>query len=143
MNMAGIPTGLMRMDTSDDGYADDDFFEIHTAMDPFQELLKNYTFALRYTGRRWYGQMEAAGMTSEMIVEEEYHGKWSIVFEAMPSFHSDKNHCSTSFIFLSTAFWNRAFSGVSLYFSVVPSLRVLVQCLDLLSLLFPLSVGWS
>jgi len=63
-------------------FTDDDFFEIHTQYDEFNELLQNYTFVLKYTGRRWYGQIYPE-RSSKGFDEEEYH-----------------------------AFWNRAFSGV-------------------------------
>lgn len=83
--MSGIPTGLMKMgEQTDDYYADDDFFEIHTQYDEFNELLQNYTFVLKYTGRRWYGQIYPE-RSSKSFDEEEYH-----------------------------AFWNRAFSGVGI-----------------------------
>ena len=76
-SMSGIPYGLMRMANINDGaFADDDFFEIHQAYPAFQKLLKNYTFTLRYTGRRWYGQMEPPGISSKSFAEEEYHGEY-------------------------------------------------------------------
>ena len=39
-----------------DFFSDDDFFEVNNKTDDFQELMKNYTFVLRFTGRRWYGK---------------------------------------------------------------------------------------
>ena len=57
-------------------HTDDDFFEIHTQMPAFQKLMENYTFTLRYTGRRWYGQMEPPNTNSKSFNEEEYHGEY-------------------------------------------------------------------
>ncbi len=38
-------------------FQDDDFFELNNKTAEFQDLLKNYTFVLRYTGRRFYGKL--------------------------------------------------------------------------------------
>lgn len=76
-NMQGKPDGLLRKgDINDDAFEDDDFFDIHMQQEPFQELIKNYTFVLKYTGRRWYGQIQPPGVDSESFVEEEFHGKY-------------------------------------------------------------------
>ncbi|KAL7531293.1 hypothetical protein ACHAXR_003958, partial [Thalassiosira sp. AJA248-18] len=55
-NMTGKPFSLMRdgYPDDDDSLTDDDFFEVNNSTTEFQELMKNYTFVLRYTGRRWY-----------------------------------------------------------------------------------------
>ena len=74
--MKGVPVGLMKLaNVNDDTFIDDDFFQIHNELEEFQELLLNYTFTLRYTGRRWYGQITPPGLTSESFNENEYHGK--------------------------------------------------------------------
>ena len=39
-----------------DYFEDDDFFELNNQTKGFQQLLNNYTFVLKYTGRRWYGK---------------------------------------------------------------------------------------
>ena len=36
---------------------DDDLFEVNNKSEAFQQLMTNYNFLLRYTGRRWYGQI--------------------------------------------------------------------------------------
>lgn len=55
-------------------FTDDDFFEINNTTEAYQDLLKNYTFVLRFTGQRWYGQIVPPGLTAEKFKEEEYHG---------------------------------------------------------------------
>lgn len=47
-----------------DYFLDDDFFETNNRSTTFQKLLENYTFVLRFTGRRWYGQISKPGLTS-------------------------------------------------------------------------------
>ena len=59
-----------------DDFSDDDFFQINNKSVAFQNLLKNYTFVLRYTGRRWYGQLVDPTFNTEMFKEEEYHAFW-------------------------------------------------------------------
>mmetsp|Transcript_33828 Transcript_33828/g.81793 ORF Transcript_33828/g.81793 Transcript_33828/m.81793 type:complete len:131 (+) Transcript_33828:1037-1429(+) len=59
------------------------FFEVNNATTGFQELLKNYTFVLRYTGRRWYGQIVPPGLTGNNFVEEEYHAFWNNAFSGL------------------------------------------------------------
>lgn len=39
-------------------FDDDDFFDIHLREEAFLNLMKNYTFVLGFTGRRWYGQIK-------------------------------------------------------------------------------------
>lgn len=111
-NMSGIPHGLMRLaepDTDDKYFGvtynattlteaeklvphrhhedkffeDDDFFEIHLEKPKFKELLMNYTFVLKYTGRRWYGQIKSHGVTSLGFDEAEFHGFWSRTFSGV------------------------------------------------------------
>ena len=45
-------------------FLDDDFFETNNKSTAFQNLLQNYSFVLRFTGRRWYGQITPPGLTS-------------------------------------------------------------------------------
>eukprot|EP00984_Skeletonema_dohrnii_P010533 scaffold4109_cov101-Skeletonema_dohrnii-CCMP3373.AAC.2 len=59
-----------------DQYDDDDFFEINNQSVAFQTLMKNYTFLLRYTGSRWYGQIIDPNLSSNSFKEEEYHAFW-------------------------------------------------------------------
>jgi len=59
-----------------DNYEDDDFFEINNKSAAFQQLMKNYTFLLRYTGSRWYGQIIDPGLSANSYKEEEYHAFW-------------------------------------------------------------------
>ena len=107
--MSGIPHGFMRLaepDTDDKYYEvtyntsnvskeivphrhyedkfflDDDFFQIHLDKPKFKELLNNYTFVLKYTGRRWYGQIKPAGVDATFD-EAEFHGFWSRTFSGV------------------------------------------------------------
>jgi len=111
-DMSGIPHGLMRLaepDTDDKYYGvtyndttlteaetltphrhyedtffeDDDFFEIHLDKPKFKELMTNYTFVLKYTGRRWYGQIKPPGVTASGFKEAEFHGFWSRTFSGV------------------------------------------------------------
>ena len=111
-NMTGIPHGLMRQaepDTDDKYFGveynetaltkaemlpphrhhedkfflEDDFFDIHIEKPKFKELLKNYTFVLKYTGRRWYGQIKPPGVSSADFDEAEFHGFWSKTFSGV------------------------------------------------------------
>ena len=66
-----------------DDYGDDDFFEINNASEAFQELMKNYTFLLRYTGRRWYGQIVDPTLSGDTFKEEEYHAFWNNAFSGL------------------------------------------------------------
>mmetsp|Transcript_16833 Transcript_16833/g.27649 ORF Transcript_16833/g.27649 Transcript_16833/m.27649 type:complete len:517 (+) Transcript_16833:850-2400(+) len=66
-----------------DGYDDDDFFEIANQTLAFQQLMKNYTFLLRYTGSRWYGQIINPDLSSKSFEEEEYHAFWQNSFSGM------------------------------------------------------------
>jgi len=99
-NLSGKPTSLMRLgypeDETDQYYnveypqnstealplhqhyneqffEDDDFFEINNQTEDFQKLMNNYTFALSFTGRRWYGKLLAPDRYSGNFKEEEYH----------------------------------------------------------------------
>mmetsp|Transcript_22209 Transcript_22209/g.45394 ORF Transcript_22209/g.45394 Transcript_22209/m.45394 type:complete len:708 (+) Transcript_22209:228-2351(+) len=63
-----------------DYFLDDDFFETNNRSTAFQKLLENYTFVLRFTGRRWYGQISQPGLTSVSFEEEEFHGFWNQIF---------------------------------------------------------------
>jgi hypothetical protein len=63
--MSGKPASLLRLRYSDaetdtngvsDDYFNDDFFQHNTNSSGFQELLKNYTFVLHFTGLRWHGK---------------------------------------------------------------------------------------
>ncbi|KAL7469751.1 hypothetical protein ACHAXS_010855 [Conticribra weissflogii] len=66
--------------TDPEYFLDDDFFETNNRSTAFQKLLKNYTFVLRFTGRRWYGQISQPGLTSASLEEEEFHGFWNKIF---------------------------------------------------------------
>ena len=66
-----------------DGYEDDDFFEIANQTVAFQQLMKNYTFVLRYTGSRWYGQIVDPNLSSMSFKEEEYHAFWMNSFSGV------------------------------------------------------------
>lgn len=63
-----------------DDYSDDDFFEIMNEKVAFQELMKNYTFVLRYTGSRWYGQIIDPNLSASSFKEEEFHAFWMNTF---------------------------------------------------------------
>lgn len=66
-----------------DDYSDDDFFEIHNQSVAFQQLMKNYTFLLKYTGRRWYGQIVDPSLSADSFKEEEYHAFWMNSFSGL------------------------------------------------------------
>eukprot|EP00984_Skeletonema_dohrnii_P035952 scaffold36362_cov155-Skeletonema_dohrnii-CCMP3373.AAC.6 len=66
-----------------DEYQDDDFFEINNKSLAFQKLVTNYTFLLRYTGRRWYGQIVDPSLSGESFKEEEYHAFWQNSFSGL------------------------------------------------------------
>lgn len=68
---------------SPDNYFDDDFFEINNQSASFQQLMSNYTFLLRFTGRRWYGQIVNPNLSGESFKEEEYHAFWSNSFSGL------------------------------------------------------------
>ena len=68
---------------SPDDYQDDDFFEINNKSVAFQQLVTNYTFLLRYTGRRWYGQIVDPSLSGESFKEEEYHAFWQNSFSGL------------------------------------------------------------
>jgi hypothetical protein len=68
---------------SPDDYSDDDFFEINNQSAAFQKLMNNYTFVLRYTGRRWYGQIRDSNLSGESFKEEEYHAFWMNSFSGL------------------------------------------------------------
>jgi len=57
--------------------ADDDFFQLDNASVKFQELLKNYTFVLEYSGNRWYGRMLPPTTDLSSRDEEQHHAFWS------------------------------------------------------------------
>jgi hypothetical protein len=59
-----------------DSNEDDDFFQINNQSAAFQQLMKNYTFLLRYTGSRWYGQIISPDLSADSFKEEEYHAFW-------------------------------------------------------------------
>mmetsp|Transcript_7873 Transcript_7873/g.14282 ORF Transcript_7873/g.14282 Transcript_7873/m.14282 type:complete len:178 (+) Transcript_7873:1979-2512(+) len=83
-NMSGIPHGLMMLSQStDDIFSDDDFFDIHLQKPAFAKLLENYTFVIKYTGRRWYGQIKNPGITADNFHEEEFHGFWDNAFSGV------------------------------------------------------------
>jgi hypothetical protein len=107
-NLAGKPYGLLRYGYPDDddayynvfydsavtdgselvshkhfhaeAFADDDFFQVNNETSSFQELLKNYTFVLWYSGRRWYGQLKSPTRSAETFEEEEFHAFWADSF---------------------------------------------------------------
>jgi len=68
---------------SPDDYSDDDFFEVNSQSAAFLQLMNNYTFLLRYTGRRWYGQILAPNFSEKTIKEEEYHAFWMNSFSGL------------------------------------------------------------
>lgn len=100
-NLSGKPYNLLRLGYPEDGkeyfnityanqignftphkhyhdsfFEDDDFFKMKNSTGEFSELLQNYTFVLRFTGQRWYGEIIRPGLTAEGFEEEEYHGRW-------------------------------------------------------------------
>jgi hypothetical protein len=62
-------------------FLDDDFFEVNNQTAAYHELLKNYTFVLRFTGQRWYGQIIPPGLTAMSFKEEEYHGRFLLIVQ--------------------------------------------------------------
>ena len=82
--MTGVPTSLYRLgytDAGDDGRFTDDFFQYNNESTSFQELMKNYTFVLRYTGLRWYGDLLPPGQRFyTKTTPEEYHAFWDNAF---------------------------------------------------------------
>lgn len=64
-------------------FEDDDFFEINNQTEDFQKLMNNYTFALSFTGRRWYGKLLAPDRYSGNFKEEEYHAFWDNAFSGL------------------------------------------------------------
>eukprot|EP00804_Cyclotella_cryptica_P006489 CCRYP_012786-RB/>CCRYP_012786-RB protein AED:0.12 eAED:0.12 QI:1112/0.7/0.90/1/0.8/0.90/11/549/703 len=114
-NMAGKPYGLLRYGYPDDDdeyfdvfynstiidggnselvphkhldrddFGDDDFFRVNNATSSFQELLRNYTFVLWYSGRRWYGQIFPPDHAAESFAEEEFHAFWANSFSGVGS----------------------------------------------------------
>jgi hypothetical protein len=67
-------------------YFTDDFFEQNNKTADFQELLKNYTFRLQYTGRRWYGDLLPPGIHHYKIMsryQEDYHAFWDNAFSGL------------------------------------------------------------
>ena len=69
INVSGKPTSLLRLAHPDieagtdgvrDDYFSDDFFRYNNRSTGFQELLKNYTFVLFYSGMRWYGKLSVS-----------------------------------------------------------------------------------
>jgi hypothetical protein len=109
-NLSGKPTSLMRLGYSEDEtdqyysveyppngtetlplhqhyneqfFEDDDFFEINNQTEDFQKLMNNYTFALSFTGRRWYGKLLSPDRYSGNFKEEEYHAFWDNAFSGL------------------------------------------------------------
>lgn len=67
-------------------FKDDDFFEIHYEEEDFQRLMKNYTFVLRYTGSRLYGQINPPDVDvgqRAMSKNKEYHSFWDMAFSGV------------------------------------------------------------
>jgi len=64
-------------------FEDDDFFEINNQTEDFQKLMNNYTFALSFTGRRWYGKLLSPDRYSGNFKEEEYHAFWDNAFSGL------------------------------------------------------------
>ncbi len=67
--MSGKPTSLLRLGYPDieagtdgviDNHFSDDFFQYNSETTGFQDLLKNFTFVLFYTGLRWYGKLSVS-----------------------------------------------------------------------------------
>ena len=82
--MSEKPASLLRLgytDTGKDGRFTDDFFQYNNESTSFQELMKNYTFVLRYTGLRWYGDLLPPGKRFyTKTSQEEYHAFWDNAF---------------------------------------------------------------
>lgn len=109
-NMAGSPLSFLRLGYPDDGaehfeieypnstspndgqavtphkhnapefFTDDDFMEQNNRTAEYAALLQNYTFVVFYTGRRWYGQIIAPGLSATAFDEQEYHAFWANTF---------------------------------------------------------------
>ena len=63
---------------------DDDFFQINSESPEFREVMTNYTMILRYTGRRWYGQIVHPGkITANKFDEGEWHAFWNNAFSGI------------------------------------------------------------
>ena len=110
--MKGTPCGLMRFGSKCDGdqyfsnvfmsnatgemephghydfIENDDIIRVNENSSSFQELLKNYTFVLRFTGRRWYGQIVTPDMSGDSLDDKEYHAFWSNSFPATYELHN-------------------------------------------------------
>jgi hypothetical protein len=78
-NMSGKPASLLRLSYSDvetdtDGVNDnnfnDDFFQHNSNSSGFQQLLKNYTFVLHYTGLRWHGKLLKLDATIQFTMSQ-------------------------------------------------------------------------
>ena len=93
-NLTGKPMSLLRTGTYTEigtnglreEYFTDDFFEQNNKTFEFQELLMNYTFVLRYTGRRWYGDLLPPGVHHYMVAShynEDYHAFWDNAFSGL------------------------------------------------------------
>ena len=78
--MAGLAS---RKHFHPDFFTDDDFFQVNNNSTEFQALLENYTFVVRYTGQRWYGQIAQPELTGESFKEEEYHAFWNNTFSGL------------------------------------------------------------
>lgn len=91
--MTGKPMSLLRtgteIETGPDGLREefftDDFFLYNSQSAQFQELLMNYTFVLRYTGRRWYGDLLQPKLKyyHSGQYEEDYHAFWDNAFSGI------------------------------------------------------------
>jgi len=92
-NMTGKPHSFLGLTDPEDGEQlqmnkhfgadtldDDDFFQLNNETSEFQELLKNYTFILEYTGQRWYGRMVPPTIKLENLREATYHAFWNNTF---------------------------------------------------------------
>ena len=83
-DMSGKPASLLRLGYTDyfnNGRFTDDFFQYNNESSSFQELMTNYTFVLRYTGLRWYGDLLPPGERFyTKTTPEEYHAFWDNAF---------------------------------------------------------------
>jgi hypothetical protein len=89
----------------DSFFEDDDFFEVNNSTED-QELYKNYTFVVKFTGQRWYGQIVPPGLTEENFKEEEYHGMLTFYIQVVVFKHQ------TNPLAPNKAFWHNSFSGL-------------------------------
>ncbi|KAL7478407.1 hypothetical protein ACHAW6_004170 [Cyclotella cf. meneghiniana] len=71
-------------------FDDDDFFQVNNSTHSFQELLRNYTFVLWYSGSRWYGQIFPPDHAAESFEEEEFHAFWANSFSGVGSKDNSK-----------------------------------------------------